>query len=1008
MMNGFQRTSGLASRACVFGLMAGSLLWTGCSRQFWRHQADKDTYQAISQHINDPRWAVPRFDVTPDERSRFFDPYNPDFAPLPPDDPAAHTYMHWVDGWEGYDCWHKFGSLMSVENPQWLANFGITEGSVDPETGEFIAPVPELKEIKLQDAVELAQIHNRDYQFQIENVYLAALAVTFERFQFGVRYLGTSGSEPGGTITNTFVPHGPGDNTRMTSRFGFSQLLPAGTQWAVELANNTIWFFGAGTRTQTMSTLSYSLVQPLLVGAGRKVGLENLTQIERSLVYELRDLARFRQELFTDVVGSGSGFLNLLQQVQRIRNQYENIRRLEEQTERLLAQATQGNQSAGVDLDFPPAGGQTALEAIPPELLPYLDEPPAGLEPAPSIRGRIRFYPSLKRLNWSGGLISDEQIRILRNLSEDPVFNRAVDELIGQLRSEVAPLDVLNLQSQLASSINQVRESERGLQDNLDNFKILLGLPPEVELTIDDGLLEQFQLIDPQLTELENQANEFVLVWGQYFDEPTWAQLDSVVDSFSQLLSNLRTEGFSNVERDLERVEEMLTRREETAGKGELDESRENLQRARFLYESAQAELEEFQSRVKVFRQRTAAGLKNPEQEKRRDELRQLEELQDTDPVKWASEVEARGFNPLLYSDTREELRDEINALRLELLQLGQNLASIQVSLRVELVEVVPFDISLQTATQVGVDNRVDLMNSRALVMDARRQIEIAANRLKGVLDLVVDGEINTINRNKPFDFRGEESRLRAGLRFTAPLDQIDERNAYRAALIDYQRQRRTYMLAEDRVKADIRRAWRQLQVLKQNLETSKRAVRIAALQFDAAVGESNAPVSAQGGGRSSGVQGQNLLRALNDILNAQNSLLGNWISYEQNRLNIYRDMGIMDIGPDGVWNDEVYRKIDETDDQFLPPPPEVFPPDVPATELNTTGGAVELELNGPDLGRADWGSLGGGVAVSGVVALPDRTGIVRTNAEEPGDRKSGQAKLPDQSVRAGIYRQPE
>jgi hypothetical protein len=98
----------------------------GCSRGFWRQQADQDSYQAIAEHIVDPRWAVPRFDLTPDPRSRFFDPYDPDAAPLPPDDPAAHVYMHWVDGWEGYKGWHKFGDLMSVENPQWLANFGIS------------------------------------------------------------------------------------------------------------------------------------------------------------------------------------------------------------------------------------------------------------------------------------------------------------------------------------------------------------------------------------------------------------------------------------------------------------------------------------------------------------------------------------------------------------------------------------------------------------------------------------------------------------------------------------------------------------------------------------------------------------------------------------------------------------------------------------------------------------------------------------------------------------------
>ncbi len=55
----------------------------GCSRQFWRRQADMDVYDAEAEKLMDSRWALPRVDVTPDPRSRFFDPYDPDKPPLP-------------------------------------------------------------------------------------------------------------------------------------------------------------------------------------------------------------------------------------------------------------------------------------------------------------------------------------------------------------------------------------------------------------------------------------------------------------------------------------------------------------------------------------------------------------------------------------------------------------------------------------------------------------------------------------------------------------------------------------------------------------------------------------------------------------------------------------------------------------------------------------------------------------------------------------------------------------
>jgi hypothetical protein len=37
--------------------------------------------------------------------------------------------------------------------------------------------------------------------------------------------------------------------------------------------------------------------------------------------------------------------------------------------------------------------------------------------------------------------------------------------------------------------------------------------------------------------------------------------------------------------------------------------------------------------------------------------------------------------------------------------------------------------------------------------------------------------------------------------------------------------------------------------------------------------------------------------------------MISTWVQYERNRLNIYRDMDIMDVGPDGVWNDPFYRE---------------------------------------------------------------------------------------------------
>ena len=186
---------------------------SGCSRMFWRSQADFDAYNLLQRKQFDPRWTIPRTTVEADPRSRFFDPFDPDCAPLPPDDPAASQYMQMVHGMRGYKSWHKFGESMSVENPAWLANFGLApnEPYVDYDLSDGLTTVsasspevskeppelvPSIENMTLAQAIELANIHSRDYQTQIENAYLSALQLTFDQFQFNVRYLGFGGREP--------------------------------------------------------------------------------------------------------------------------------------------------------------------------------------------------------------------------------------------------------------------------------------------------------------------------------------------------------------------------------------------------------------------------------------------------------------------------------------------------------------------------------------------------------------------------------------------------------------------------------------------------------------------------------------------------------------------------------------------------------------------------------------------------------------------------------------------
>ncbi len=854
--------------ALAVALLAGlSLIQVGCSPTFWADQANADSYEILAEKADDPAWELPRYDVEPDPRSRFYDPYGPNHEPLPPDDPAANVYMHWLQCKKGYKSWHKFGRALSIENPDWLVQYGISpELSAEMAAAGNSLPgteLPALEEVTLQEAIDIANINSREYQFQIENLFLSALDLTFGRFQFDVKYLGVGGQNPQVDLNRRRLSNGT-QELDLSSRMGVNQVLPSGAQWAVELANNTLWLFSGSNQTTSVSVLSYSLVQPLLLGAGRKVVLNNLTQDERNVLYQTRTLARFRKIFFTDTVGGGNGFLQLLQQLQVIYNERGNIKRLERQVEILRALSSQK-----------PKVQQERLEELPENWI----IPPALVE-------KMEYDDESRMLSWKGEMSAEEE-KMLLALSDADAYQATVNELISRIRTEVVTLDVAQLETRLAQSVNRLRSIERQYQDSLGSFKIFMGLPPDMPMSIDESLLKPFQLIDPLLPEIEQEIYDYVEVWASVYVEdwedpnlvpPTTADMLKVVDGLEILIKKLQTDALETLEQDIANIDMLLGQNTEGVPEDilalrkrrfETDEDRERVRQGSAndirLYSGVRKEIQELQSRLD--------GL--------------------------------RGFlsEDNLSNDQKKKIILEMANLREDMLRISQGLQVIEIGLRVELITLEPFNMDITEAVRIGLDNRLDLMNERAFVMDTRRLMEVRSNELEAVLNVVVDGDVSTpLGKNRPLDFRGSQASLRAGVEFTAPLSLVQQRNAYRESQINYQRQRRTFMEAQDNIKFDIRRSWRQLNVLRQNFETSRVQIRLAALQYDSAVEATSDPAQA---GRN---QGLNLLNALSSVLDAQNSLISNWVNYEQNRLNIYRDMGIMEIDANGIWEDDFYQ----------------------------------------------------------------------------------------------------
>ncbi|NOX56828.1 MAG: TolC family protein [Planctomycetes bacterium] len=777
------------------GILALCLLTvavTGCTRMQYRRAADRQTYRILAEKGDDPRWSLPRLDITPDPRSRFFDPNDPDFPPLPPDDPAAHEYMHRAYGMRGWKRWHDFGQTDHVENPQWPVflggkNLAAADGSL-----------PAIKKVTLANAIELGLIPSREYQEQLENVYLSALALTFERYKFDVRPRAFLG-EPG---TQLFYEHQPDDASRLglgPTNLGVRKLFPTGAQLIAEITNNTLWMFAGPNASATATSFAYSIVQPLLAGASREIVMEDLTQAERNVLYAIRKFARFRKDFYVMVV--------------------------------------------------------TGERAAP------LPGSPGGAELAFLIRGERSPTVGFNKLLFLH--------QYARNQAENvkSLERRLLDVQAMYRQGKATSLDVTQVRSSLENARVIYLWRARVFEDQLDRFKLQLGLPPDLELEIDDTMLEPFRFRNPRLAALEDRLRGFDTQIGELRQQTTRDRLKHFVEELIDVRREL-SDIFGEVEHELGNMDEVLAVRRRQMTEDEIREFNELQVKYVNRLEGLRGEFENDRDILHRFATRLA------------------------EPAPPLAEILNRAV----------QSRDALT-------RIVRRLVALETAVRAELVVLPAVDTNLTPAkaVELAIENRLDLMNRRAVVMDARRRLEIAADRLEATLDIVAEGEVSTpplAENTKPLDFRSDQSNFRVGIAVKTPLDRRKERNDFRAAQIAYQRARRNYMAAEDQVKLDVRYALRRVRQEARAFEVQRRALRYAAEELQQAL---------EGDGKANdgtaGQQGLNIPRALSNIRRAQDFMIEAWMDYERARLTLFRDMGTMKINEKGLWPEEDQRR---------------------------------------------------------------------------------------------------
>lgn len=787
----------MSYRLAVIAMVAGLL--AGCHRAHYRQQADREVYQTTAWATDDPRWQIPDFTIQPDPSSRMYDPSDPDYPPMPPDDPESHRYMHCVDCKRGWPCWHCYGNASWVENPGWEAYLPRNE------KGEVV--------LDRQGAVQVALLHSVEYQSNLEDLYLAALDVTFERFRFDTQFFFTN---------NTAYEHrgrvrGGGASQSLfsvDSDLRARRLLATGGELIVGFANSLVWQFSGPDTYSANSLLSFSLVQPLLREAGRAVVLEHLTQSERSLLANLRQMEQYRRGFYAQIV-------------------------------------------AGRSPGPGPSRGRLSLGALSPS------SPSAS---AGGFLGLLEEQVNIRnqQMNIAG---LEDSLKQLEALYE---ANRVRD----RFQVDLARQALYRAQIGLLSSLSAYEE-------RLDGFKILLGLPPELPVRIEDPLLRRFDLIDPALSRDLDEADALLtILFNPQNEVPAdWrARLTGTAQDAADWLERVRP--------DLEQLMAVAP--------GRRKDLQEMLQRAGAEVDPSLYDIQAFDARIaRILRDFEAVG-------------RALKKAQAAlpafpdPPPRPGPEVDPRDPRRQAW----EAWHAELTRLAGDFAELLSNLSVIQARARLESVSLVRVDLRPEEAIKIARQNRPDWMNARAALVDEWRQIEIAANALRSDLNVQFSGDLGTVGDN-PFRFSGSNGRLRVGVEFDAPLTRLAERNAYRETLINYQRARRAYYLFEDRVTQNVRSVLRSIRLSQLNFEIRRAAVRVAIDQVEVArLNLQRPPRVGERGSEASANVGRDLVEALSRLVEAQNAFLSAWVNYEAQRLNLDFELGTMRLDDQGMWID--------------------------------------------------------------------------------------------------------
>ena len=860
---------------------------TGCSRGRYRNKADKEAYGLIEESSNQRPWAPEGdFSIQPDPRSRVFDSGDPDDPALPEPGPDLYAYKLPDLGFERLDLGQP-----STENPSGSLRSDVSERASGAEAnpaqsrigGLAIQPIPKSYwgDLPAGCVSRMLEFDSVIEEYRKRHGVAPSAGLRDQADRLSLQWI----------IQVALIESREYQSEKEQLYRAALSLSRERFDYRPRLAQNGLGTDAALTQTRSGGTTQESLGVGTTIQANKMLstGGALMARLANDVVVSFNGPEGFATEL-------GSDFLFSLNQS-------------------LLQRDVRLNPLIQAERDLVYAARSYARFR------------------KQFFEGLAAQYYSLLQTYRSIEIESQNYFSLIRT------FEQARAEVRSGVKNAPNQVAVDQFEQSMLSGRSSLISTWNGLERNLDDLKLSLGIPTETPLNIDLSELKQLTLLDeievagervrrwrsrvedrsvvpnPNRNEILN-ANIFLiqrlLEWFELRGGVSSQSTD--VEGFEIQLLRFQVESaeiaVENAKKDLIAGEATATRNPiimQFHGTSALVQSMLNqeqylvqlaikLDLDEDVISSNQRGAERVREEMVVLFEELDRVLEDPRRENLEALLLQVTTIKERMDAVLTSLSSLVGVSQV--ADSEDALLEKtLSETKTLLDQSAQVLRDAETGL-------LPINIKMDDAMATALVQRMDLMNERGRLADDWRLIKITADDLKSVLNLDLSQSVGTRN-NKAFEFSGDESRTRLGLSFDLPVNRIEQRNNYRNALIRFQAQRRSLMEFEDRIKFDIRNRLRNMAETRLQYPISVTRAALAAEQVTS--------IRLQLALGVPGVRGTDLLDALQDLREALIDVANFRIRYIVADAQFAVDLESMELDEFGFWphiNDSDFQHV--------------------------------------------------------------------------------------------------